>query len=311
MDLGFVDEVNEIGFNEDAVSFEKPTFENIIPKEGCFLGLDISEESTGVCLIINGNRRAYNISLSDEWKSLENDCFREAKIRKVLAKKLMSLVGRLNFSKVFIEDVYVGENPKTIRLLYALNTVIDDLILEGYIKCDEFRRIQNRMWKSWLWTLDSSGDFKGFNDKVKIQECLKMVGVEETGKGFQDRLDATGMIVGYFLCEDKIKETDRKKEIKKVSWSDVEVVYEPDTEFIYEDNAWIEGDDVIFFSYREKVGKKYIIEKLTENPSKVFISDDLMTLGRLGNDLDLPIINGGGYLGFWIKESKRKKYKEV
>lgn len=276
---------------------------SIVPKEGMYLGLDISETSTGICIYDSGKKYLYNSELDD----FEGSPHREVLLRRELKEDLLSIIQGKTFEVIIIEDAYQGVNPLTTRLLYALNTAIDEMILDNQVFCKEFLRVQNSVWKSWLFSIDTENNFKGLNDKEKIQRCLEMLGVHEEGKGFQDRLDATGMILGYLICKKSAKKSLLSKKKKRVVLSDINFSYDTDIDFIKMD---INGD-VDHFSLINSTGrmsKTKIIELLTNDPTIAYVTENCIKLGRLADELDLPYIPEGGIFAFWVKPNKVKKY---
>lgn len=302
-DLGELEE-NNFPKEDIGLSFDFPSESNLIPKVGSYLGLDISEGSTGICLYENGEKIRANISLTTP----ENDTFREVKARRELKTYLSELIEGKQLDLIIIEDAFQGVNPKTTRLLYALNTAIDEMILDGICTCEKFKRVSNKEWKGWLFKIDSEGKFKGLNDKIRIQECLNILGVTEEGEGFQDRLDACGILLGYFLCQSEILEKEAKKKKKRVSFEDVDFDYQPDEdlalEYVRKERSCI--NKIIIQDKR--VTKTKILDYLSENPDCVHITNDLVLIGNLGMQLDLPCLQEGGYFSFWVKTKKLKKY---
>lgn len=286
------------------IELENPNLA-FLPKSGQFLGLDISESSTGICIYSNGTKFTANFSLNLPEKSV----FEEVLLRRCLKANLSRYISGKVFDVIIIEDVYQGINAETTRKLYALNTAIDEMILDGEVECKKFLRVSNQTWKSWLFTVDDIGFTKGMNDKLKIETCLSMLGIREEGEGYQDRLDATGMLIGYFLCKDKIEEWEKIRNRRRVAMEDVELVYDAETTGVF--NAMSDaGVEEYLEASERKWSRAKILDHLTENPQYGFISSDLVILGRLAADYNLPIIDGGGYLGFWVKRTKLKKYFE-
>lgn len=285
-------------------SFDKLTEESIIPKTGYFLGLDISQNSSGICLYANGVRNTYNSKVDYD----KNDVFAEARMRKQLKQDLLEVINGNELELIVIEDVFEGANAEVVRKLYALNTAIDDLILDGLVVCKDFVRVQNGVWKSWLSVVDSNKDLKGFNDKEKIQGYLKILGIEESGDGFQDRLDATGMVLGYFLNKANGGTVVVEKK-KRVNFKDVSVVYEEDIDLVIMGMAYGNEENVnVRYFEGKKISKKLMTDYLTENPDMLFISKDKVNIGLLAKELGLPIYENGGYVGFWVDGNKKKKY---
>lgn len=274
-----------------------------ISENGSYLGLDISELSTGVCIYRNGVRKTYNFSVNHT----DNSCFGEVLLRRSLKENLRELILGSSFDVVIIEDVFQGINPLTTRKLYALNTAIDEMILDGEISCSKFFRVSNQTWKSWLFKLDTDGCLKGMSDKLKIEACLGMLGIHEEGRGFQDRLDATGMLVGYLLNPEEAEKSINRKKKKKVSISDVVVSYGSEQYDVFEDMTNYEVS-----KYKEVSEKRWskakILDYLTDNPEIAYITEDYVLLGNLASEFDLPFVSDGGILGFWIKPNKVSKY---
>lgn len=277
---------------------------DIVPKEGTYMGLDISDNSTGICIYSDGEKIVDNVGLTlsaEENLSPHRETFLRYKLKKYLARYAKHMV----FDVIVIEDVFQGVNPSTTRILYALNTAIDELIIDGVVSCKKFLRVENSVWKSWLSTLDPESKYKGLNDKVKIQCYLRDIGIEEYGAGYQDRLDACGMLIGYFLCKHKICEEAIIRK-RKVSQSDICVSYQPSQELCRMD---VKEDNVDIMYIKEKnMSIDKILDYLSREPKYVYITDCICTPGRLRAKYDLPIIDEGGYFGFWVKRSKLKKY---
>lgn len=297
IEIKTIEESEEMG-----ISLEVPHISNIVPSEGLFLGLDVSKNSTGITLIEDGERLTGNITLEDVKSE-----HREVLLRRALKSDLRQLVKDKEFDLIIIEDAFVGENAETVRLLFALNTAIDEMILDGECACKKFIRVPNQSWKSWLYVLDSNNVTKGLNDKEKIKYCLEQIGVVETGEGYQDRLDSTGLIVSYFLKGKELDDKGKLKKKPKVRFSDIEASYDIDTSYLFYGRDDINTDNIEFLDYR-KIGKTRVVELLTENPDRVFVTSEMILLGNLGVELGLDIIEGGGYFAFWVKPNKLKKY---
>lgn len=284
-----------------SITFENPSENNLIPRDGFFLGLDISENSTGVCLYENGEKVSANIYL----ETPANSDFREVRLRRELKENLATLIKGKSFNLIIIEDAFQGINPSTTRLLYALNTAIDELILDKVCSCEKFLRVSNKTWKSWLFTIDSEGMFKGLKDKIKIEKCLELLGVHDEGEGYQDRLDSCGMLLGYFLCKDRVIEKSTKK---RVAFEDIDYEYQEDIDLAVMDIRSEIGSVSLSFVDEPSWSKKKMLDYLTENPSQVFVTKDLVRLGFLADKLGLPYFAEGAYFAFWVKPKKLKKY---
>lgn len=304
-DLGNLDENTPI--QEFASSSYKILSESsLIPKDGIYLGLDISELSSGICIYNKGKKIGANITLITS----EKEEFREVKLRRELKSNLLQLIENWTFDIIFIEDAFQGVNPSTTRALYALNTAIDELILDGLVHCKRFIRVSNQTWKSWLYTIDSEGLYKGITDKLRIEKCLGMLGVHEEGEGFQDRLDSSGMILGYFLCKNKADTSMERKAKKKVAFQDICFDYQESEELALEKAGYGIKSIAKQYVHEQRWGKEKITNYLTDNPNLICITDSMIRLGNLGVKLELPYLEEGGFFSFWINPKKLNKYVE-
>lgn len=280
----------------------------IIPQEGVYLGLDISQNSSGICLYDNGVKETHNSSLSYD----VNSPFAEAKMRRELEGDLLEVIGGRELDLVVIEDVFDGNNPEVVRKLYALNTAIDELILDGKVHCKRFARVPNGTWKRWLSLVDTEGVCRGFNDKERIQYYLEMLGVSEEGEGYQDRLDATGMLIGYFLRKSVSKSLNDVEESEvRVSFSDLEFAYEADDDLVRVVANYSRGDDlVIRYIDDTKITKKVMLDYLSSDFATIFITSSPIRLGLLAKTLNMSVLDDGGFFGFWVAPKALKKYKK-
>lgn len=297
-------EVDDLDIVEnEGTSLEVLNIDNIIPKKGLFLGLDISKDSSGITYVENGERITGNIVLEDT-----KGVHKEVLLRRALKEDLRELVKGKDFDVIIIEDAFVGENAETVRMLFALNTAIDEMLLDGECSTKVFVRVPNKLWKSWLCkSIDTKGVTTGLNDKEKIRICLGMIGVVEEGKGYQDRLDSTGLLVSYFLKgNEEVKEGKLEKK-RKVRLCDIDASYDVDSSYLFYGRDDVDTDKIVFLDYK-KIGKARVIELLTESPDSVFVSSEPILLGNLGIELGLDILDGGGYFAFWVKPNKLKKY---
>ena len=299
---------NDIDNNSVKV-FSSLSENTIVPKVGVFLGLDISQNSSGICLYKNSKKFVYNSAVTYDIANPHA----EALMRKQLKDDLLEVIDGEELDLVVIEDVFEGYNAEVVRKLYALNTAIDDLIIEGKVKCKEFRRVQNGTWKSWLSVVDTNGEYKGYNDKEKIQRYLEKLGIYDEGEGFQDRLDATGMLLGYFLKGFKVNTKENlKKKALNVSLKDMDFAFEEDSDLIVtyaSELSEMEETNVIFIN-DTKISVKKILEYMSKDISAIFITKEPVRIGLLADKLGLDVIEEGGYFGFWLSDRAQKKYKK-
>ena len=306
MELDLLDEVEE---EQEGSTISAISADALIDWSKLYLGLDISKESTGVCIYRFGERTTYNIATP----LLKDDPHWEAKLRRSLKDSIGEITGGSLFDVIVIEDVFEGENPHTTRILYALNTAIDELILDNAISCNEFVRVNNQRWKSWLFAVDGSGDLKGLNDKVKIQRCLSLLGIEEEGKGYQDRLDATGMLLGYLLQKKSsagVPYSQTKENRVWVKFEDLTYAYETDEDLALMALGYGDDDLECLVIDDKRITKKLMQTYCSEDLGLTFITGIPIKLGALGGTLRLPVLEDGGYLAFRVKEKALKKYRK-
>lgn len=306
MDLDLQDLEYEIG-NDDIIEKEytKLSEDSVVPKQGNYLGLDISVNSTGICLYRDGIKTTANVALNYQ----VGNPHAEVLLRRQLETDLLELIKGLSFEAIVIEDVFEGVNPDTTRKLYALNTAIDELILDEQIECKHFIRVPNTLWKSWLSSVDANGVYKGFNDKQKIQGYLKLLGIDEgNDKGFQDRLDATGMLLGYLIGKDTNKDNLTKAKSIRVKFDDIMFAYELDTDLIVMQAAYESEEANVVFIRDKKITKKAIIDYISSDVGTVFITAEPIRLGLLAETLNIELLNTKGYFGFWLNDKMKAKY---
>lgn len=262
--------------------YRELTVYDILPKTGLHLGLDISKTSTGVSLVEDGVIRSWNISLQGG----EDIKFAEILLRRELKQLFLDEFKGLSFETIVLEDVYDGNNPETTRLLYSLNTVIDEMILDGDIECEDFVRANNKSWKSWLWSIEPQIG-KGYNEKVRTEEVLKYLGIEDFGKGYQDRLDSLGMLVGYFFK--KVSDNLAGFKVPRVTWTKVKYVVVKDittldeVPFEYRDHPIVEVD-----IGRKALTKEYIKYLVGLHSGKLVIIKSDNSLDLAFKLLDIP-----------------------
>lgn len=304
LEFGLSDDIS-VEKNDDVDLNKKLSENTIIPKDKNILGLDISQNSSGICIYRNGVKTLYN-----SWVNYDkSNPHAEAHIRFQLKNDLLEVIKDTFLDIIVIEDVYEGENAEVTRRLYALNTAIDDLILEGKVKCDKFIRVPNGTWKRWLSVVDEKGIYKGYRDKERIQGYLELIGITDEGKGFQDRLDATGMIIGYLLCGENFSTVSDK--YTSVSFNDVEFAFEQDIDLVKDLASELSDDDInVVLIDESKLSKKKILSYLSSDYECVYVTKFPIRLGLLADILNLDLLGGKGYLGFWVSNSAKRKYNK-
>ena len=308
-EIGYED-IGDDKIEDNSLKIERLSEKNIVPSKGTFLGLDISKTSTGLCLIRDGEKITGNIELNEDLEEIKKSddwVHSETLLRRRLKKYLSEVVEDVHFDVIVIEDAFSGENPEVTRMLYGLNTAIDEMILDGLCSCDKFIRVNNREWKSWIGkSVDPENKYKGLNDKIKIQYWLRDIGITEgDDKGFQDRLDSTGLLIGYFLQQEKVDQKYVDGKGINITWSNLDFAYELDTAFIYEGREWLADLNTIYLNENERITKKQILKWINKNPDSIFITEKPVFLGFLLKDLGS--LDSGGYFAFWVKKRARKK----
>lgn len=244
--------------------YESITYKDLLPKEGYHLGLDLGKHSTGITVISNGEFESYNFALKEVPKE---DRFQELLYRRQLYDYLKESFEGCHFKTIVVEDVYAGVDPVTTRLLYSLNTVIDELVYDGYIGCDNFVRANNQSWKSWLWSIEPQVG-KGLEDKGRIEAILRYLGVSDEGKGYQDRLDSLGMLIGYFF-KSEVKKEDLSL-LPKVRWSDVAYTVVEELEDVkHFPSPYNEMPLVVVDAGTKEIKKDYIKYQVASNIGKL------------------------------------------
>lgn len=174
------------------------------------LALDISKTSTGIAFWSNGDLLTGNIKF--EVKDYESP-WAVGIMMNTLRADILSIIGEgAHLDLICVEAALLGINAGTSSIAYALNFVIDTMLAEGVISCGRFLRIENSSWKSGLreisgvpWEKKKKGDD---GEKKEVIRCFQALGfplgfkVDEfkswTGylrSGYQDRLDAVGLLV--------------------------------------------------------------------------------------------------------------------
>ena len=179
----------------------------ILNEYDCTLGLDISRNSTGVALYQNGILMLYHISL--EAKYDKDNSMWEAEMKKEFKEAITTLVKGKKFDLVVIENTINGCNAITNKELSLLNTVFDDLVIDGVcsVKKEDIIRPLPNVWRKELKNI--AGDIDATNTKELVEKLLHRLGYlfviencewtdkQKKDKGYYDICDATGMLIAY------------------------------------------------------------------------------------------------------------------
>jgi len=273
--------------------------DTIIPETGKYLSLDISKNSTGFTLVQDHEMSWGNLQLETSMDVVHG----EALLRREFRSKLEPYIHGMSFDAIVVEDVFTGSQVQGVRSLYALNTVIDDMVLDGIIDCpdDSFIRVQNGEWKKWLRTLDPDSIIRAHNDKQMIAKLLEVVGIVAEGKGAQDRLDSMGMLAGYFLTKRGFAGNAVGKKIKQTSEikiGDVHAEYVPNKTDLQE---LLGRQTLPLEKFHGRVNQKSVLQALHDRPEHAHYTPNIVSIGQLATKLGVTAFPFGGYLIFHLK----------
>lgn len=172
------------------------------------LALDVSKNSTGLAIYRDGKVETYLLQteITDESSPIHLGYRMEEFLNFVLER-----VRGEHFDVVCVEEALTGINHKVNAVALALNPLIDYMIAKGDISCGSFYRINNVTWKKILRDLSGVKPIKKGTDAAKkeiisgFQALNFELGfkVDEysswssyKNSGWQDRLDAVGVLLG-------------------------------------------------------------------------------------------------------------------
>ena len=289
-----------------------PSVELLLRGTGNWLGLDLAPGHTGVFIWNDAEDRyiTYGFKVPDD---LPKDDYYYARVRRFFNEKFKYLFEGMHFSRVCVEDVYGGENYDTFCQLFNINTVIDDLILDGVITCDKLYRVKPSTWMSGLSKVVQTKG--GFKSKYRTQHILKSIGykfaLDGEGKSagwladtfYEDICDATGLVIGLRALE---KHDVPIKKQSSVRLSQIEVVF-------------LESYDDIF-NFRGGFANNYVVDdveinkRVIESEIKRLVNEDSgmiyctnltnAELGVFGIKRGFHVSCESGWLVFYSKELK-------
>ena len=173
------------------------------------LSLDVSKTSTGLTIFENGRTQPYCLKLETD-DNIAKYPVGERMLE--LREAIVDIVGEnTHFDLICVEEAILGVNAKVSGVAYALNFVIDMLILDGVIACDHFMRINNKSWKAIMRKHTGVIPLKSGSDKDKkdiinyFQALNYSMGYQVNSfkswsaymkSGIQDMLDSVGVMYG-------------------------------------------------------------------------------------------------------------------
>lgn len=172
------------------------------------LALDVSKNSTGIAIFRDGKIETYLLQteIKDESSAIHLGYRIDEFMKFVLDK-----VSGEHFDVVCVEEALTGINHKVNAVALALNPLIDYMIATRQVTCNNFYRINNVSWKKILRELAGVAPLKKGTDAAK-KEIISGFKALNFGLGFkvdeysswsaykssgwQDRLDAVGVLLG-------------------------------------------------------------------------------------------------------------------
>lgn len=191
------------------------------------LSLDVSKTSTGLTIFENGRTQPYCLKLETDDNTAK---YPVGERMLELREAIVDIVGEnTHFDLICVEEAILGVNAKVSGVAYALNFVIDMLILDGIITCDNFMRINNKSWKAIMRKHTGVIPLKSGSDKDKkdiinyFQALNYSMGYQVNSfkswsaymkSGIQDMLDSVGVMYGS--VEKVFREPNRStKKVRK------------------------------------------------------------------------------------------------
>lgn len=262
---------------------DTPSVLSLIPEGTSLLALDISLHSTGGYIFTPTSEDSFNLPPLTRSSSPHD----EVLLRRQLASNLLSYLDSHSHPRVFthivVEDAFSGRSKTVARTLYALNTFIDELILDNRLSTPNFERVNNVSWKARWSNLVGTSMISGLEDKIKVQtallrspwdsstDCYNHLltfsppeGIKDTG--LQDRLDSFAIGLSLFLPHTPSK---------KIPFKDIRLYFPLNLDILDE----LDQSDLVPLTGR--VTKETIRTAVTKHPRKIFYTLHPSPLGTL------------------------------
>lgn len=173
------------------------TFADILNLTGSFVAFDISVQSTGYVLKKKDGTYVYGTYKIKATEDVER--------RKEFADFLVDLLQNVDYDYIVIEDVIMGNNFVTTKILMQLNVIVEDLMVYARIKHAPVYRQNNKHWKTVLEQLAGySTNIKGLTDKERICASLELLNFKPPVGTPQDVYDAMGIALAQ-IAETSVK----------------------------------------------------------------------------------------------------------
>lgn len=183
------------------------------------LGIDPSQHGSGFAIYdnrgINGSKPILHLESSSlsKIKDTKEDPLNYFKMQSEFASDLLDAVklhiddpSKVTFDIIIIEDtVFSNGDPQTFKRLVLINHVIDHLITQKAINTKRFVRVNNKVWKKFLFSYKSGKQYMNVKREIEetllyLKEPFVMENYNQTKKWkdkthYQDKLDALAMLV--------------------------------------------------------------------------------------------------------------------
>ena len=300
---------------KEDLKIEKITAMSLIKTFKSAVTFDISKTSTGLGVWDGVEYKKYKITMDTVYN--KTDALSEARMRREFKEYLTELLGGKHFELVVVENVFGGENFDTVRILLALNTVADELILEGVFTADTVRKVDNQSWKMCLRKVHK---VKGKpTDKYEIEEIMKylefdfalencnLTDSQKDEIGYQDILDCTGLLCAMAISKTMDVKIKSGKSIKMASIEILNFDCEEDLDFC---------DEKVLRRYPiERVQltgsvEKTILNTVNDRPTEDIIFELEVPNERLGTFVsryNIPFSDYGSVLLIFFRKALKRK----
>ena len=233
------------------------------------LSLDISQTSTGFALVErDGSIITGNITLDDAG---EDGLLTATRRKEQLKSDILGILeGRGVLDLCIVEDVFFQGYVNSMVKLLQLNQVMEELVYQRDVEVGELVKVQSTTWKSWLrrGIPDLEDQGKGEQGKKFVSTALATMKVDFSGKGFQDRLDAFGMLVGYRLIGEDLAVKIGPERLKVAHFEE-----ESDLELL------ANGREVRELDIKGSIGQTQMLSELKKSPDTLFFTNSEVSLG--------------------------------
>lgn len=270
----------ELGSMEPEVKIDRVSVYSLLSYFDSAIGLDISKRSTGCVIWYNGVLEKHQIKLSDNI-NLNDNPFAEELMRREFRDKLLEIIDGRNFQYGVAENVFGGENFDTVRKLLALNTVFDGIILDEKCLVEHYYKKPNKEWKKYLGKIVHIDGAP--TDKFRIQQIMEYLEFdyylknkdlsdsEKEEKGFQDILDATGLLCSLSV---ELNSNIENKKKSLVPFNKLNIkYYDSEDEFEYDGRMSRVHDLGVTLVTCDNIKdiKKFIVNTVNDDISKAYL----------------------------------------